>query len=168
VGAGKHGSIDSSERVVRLVAQIFNAVDKEGCGLISLEDLKRAIKLRSIAQLFKEVGINIEDLKAFFSTLDDDRSGFVTVDEMIQGLLSMKKSLKELERSIAYLRKVFKQADTDQSGTLTESDFWRTSRVKLSGPTCTQWESKLMKLMKFGQQWTPLLSACIKESQQMR
>jgi len=125
VGAGKHGSIDSSERVVRLVAQIFNAVDKEGCGLISLEDLKRAIKLRSIAQLFKEVGINIEDLKAFFSTLDDDRSGFVTVDEMIQGLLSMKKSLKELERSIAYLRKVFKQADTDQSGTLTESEFWR-------------------------------------------
>jgi len=37
----------------------------------------------------------------------------------------MKKSLKELERSIAYLRKVFKQADTDQSGTLTESEFWR-------------------------------------------
>jgi len=124
VSAGRHGSVNSSGQVPRLVAEIFNEVDKDGCGLISLEDLRRAIKFRNIAQLFKEVGINIEDLKVFFSTLDDDRSGFVTVDEMAQGLMSMKKSLKELEQSIAYLRETFKHADIDQSGTLTETEFW--------------------------------------------
>ena len=48
--------------------------------------------------------------------------GTVTLDELCEGLVKMKRAMVGLERGIAFLRKVFEDADVDKSGSISKDD----------------------------------------------
>merc|ERR1711879_1089932 len=46
-----------------------------------------------------------------------------TLDELCDGIVKLKKAMAGLDRAIAYLRKIFAEADGDKSGFLSKEEF---------------------------------------------
>lgn len=65
----------------------------------------------------------MSELDILFKTLDRDGDGDLTWDEICDGFVTMKKSMKGIDRAISYIRKTFKDADEDESGTLDRQEF---------------------------------------------
>lgn len=84
----------------------------------------------SAAQEIKNLGIQLDDISAMFHTLDQDGSGEVTLDELCEGFIKMRLAMQGLDRTIAYFRKAFQEADADGSRSLSIDEF----QAMLSNP----------------------------------
>jgi len=116
----KDGSISS---VVHLVGKVFRDADENNSGQLSLREFRRCMNQPQVQQEIKELGIEINDINTFYSKLDQDGSGDVTADELCEGFIKMKLSMKGVDRAVAYIRKAFAEADTDNSNSLSSHEF---------------------------------------------
>lgn len=110
-------------KLVEFLANVFEEADVDGSGSLTRQEFNHVLLKDGVMQGFKEMGVSPEDFKVLFTRLDADRSGTVTLEELCEGMLGMKRAMGSNERTIAYLCKVFKEADRDNSGTLTCDEF---------------------------------------------
>mmetsp|Transcript_46387 Transcript_46387/g.72352 ORF Transcript_46387/g.72352 Transcript_46387/m.72352 type:complete len:501 (+) Transcript_46387:1-1503(+) len=110
-------------RVLQLVSQVFLEADEDGSGTLSVREFRLCMAQEQVQQELKEIGFGLEDLSTFFSTIDKDGSGDVTLDELCEGFIKLRLSMRGTDRSIAYFRKAFAEADLDGNGTLSMEEF---------------------------------------------
>jgi len=112
-------------KILQLVGQVFEEADEDCSGHLSFQEFNNVLRRPEIAQGFKDVGIGADEFKVLFVKVDVDKSGAVTLNELCDGLVKMKKVMVGLERACAYLRKIFSEADYDGSGTLSKQEFFQ-------------------------------------------
>jgi len=116
--------------VLNLVCQVFLEATEDTNGTLSQMEFSRVMRQRNVAQGLKDAGIHIDDIKVLFHRLDADGSGSITIDELCEGFVDLKKAMVGVDRAVAYLRKVFEEADMDKSGFLDKEEF----RILLNNP----------------------------------
>lgn len=117
-------------KVTPIVGDIFQQADNDGSGYLTIQELTVAFRQKQTERAVKDLGLSIDDFRALFKQIDSDRSGTITLDELCTGLVKMTKAMVGLERTIAFLRKVFVDADADGSKSLSKEEFHR----MLTGP----------------------------------
>lgn len=95
-----------------LASRLHNLFQTIVCGsstAISLEELKLALQREDVSTLFSVLGIEITDPQSFFGLLDQDRSGYVEIDEFVvvclrlrgrSGMMNMEISVQEISGQI--------------------------------------------------------------------
>ncbi|CAG9316574.1 CDPK1_18 [Blepharisma stoltei] len=99
---------DSAED--KILEEQFKAMDKNGDGRLTLEEIESGLKLLS-------PGTNV-DPKKLFSEIDRDHSGFVGYTEFMMASRNWKKTVQKEE-----LEKVFQSLDIGSDGQLALNDF---------------------------------------------
>jgi len=134
--AGRATQDPALSRMVTLVGEMFSQADEDQSGFLSFQEFNTVIRQKRFEKSMKDAGISAEDFKTLFLQVDTDKSGTVTLDELCEGLLRMKKAMVGVERTIAFMRKMFEESDEDGSGSLSKDEFHRlfqhpTVRTKL-------------------------------------
>ena len=94
-----------TEEEIATGKEIFEALDQDGDGKITTDDLNQALQNLGVE-------LNEDQLKAIIAKADADGSGVVTWDEFLKVL--EKRPIKR--RIEAALRELFNEFDTDNSG----------------------------------------------------
>jgi calcium-dependent protein kinase len=93
------------------LAKIFKAIDKNGDGKLSKEEI-----LNGYEEHFGKV-LDEDELDKLFSSVDVDGSGFIDYSEFIMATMNEKKNVSEEK-----LRAAFSTFDKDQNGTISPSE----------------------------------------------
>jgi Ca2+-binding EF-hand superfamily protein len=109
--------------VLQLVSKVFIDADHDNSGSLTLREFRRAMVQPKVQQEMKEIGVSPDELNTLFSRIDSDGSGDVSLDELCEGFMKLKLSMRGVDRAIAYFRKAFSEADQDNSGTLSMYEF---------------------------------------------
>ena len=94
---------------ISALKESFKALDKNGDGMLSLEEMKEAVN--------KSEGLPIFNVDEIFTTLDTDKSGKIDYTEFIAASLEKNIFLNE-----GKLKEAFKLFDTDGSGKISRSE----------------------------------------------
>jgi len=103
---------------------LFQTMEKHSPSEISLEELKAALQREDVCTLFSVLGIEITDPAVFFDLVDQDRNGFVEIDEFVvvclrlrgrSGMMNMEISIQEItsqtKKVITYTRTIADMVD---------------------------------------------------------
>jgi len=109
--------------LVDFLGKMFEEADEDGSGAVDRREFRRVFGQSEFESEMGQLGISLSELDVLFLTLDRDGDGDLTWDEICDGFVTMKKSMKGIDRAISYIRKTFKDADEDESGTLDKQEF---------------------------------------------
>mmetsp|Transcript_15212 Transcript_15212/g.31890 ORF Transcript_15212/g.31890 Transcript_15212/m.31890 type:complete len:616 (-) Transcript_15212:150-1997(-) len=70
-------------------AAIFNLIDENGDGDLSLEELREALKIDDLVTILKELQVPVLNAEGILRLFDRSGDGLVSYDELIDGIVSM-------------------------------------------------------------------------------
>jgi Ca2+-binding EF-hand superfamily protein len=126
--AGKSRSVmrnvDASiQPLITLLHRLFEEADADKSGSVDLREFKWSLNKPEVTEEFTKHGLNVSELDVLFRSFDKDGNGEVTMEEITDGFISYKTSMKGLEKAMAFMRKAFTEADTDGNGSLDLQEF---------------------------------------------
>ncbi len=98
-----------SEEEIKKIKAIFQTIDVDNDGKLSLEEMKKAIALAD--------GMKMENIDELFKSIDTDNSGNIEYTEFISASIEKNIYLNEEK-----LRDAFKLFDADQSGKISRDE----------------------------------------------
>ena len=98
-----------SEEEIKKIKAIFQSIDIDNDGKLSLEEMKKAVSLAD--------GMKIEDIEKLFKSIDTDNSGNIEYTEFISASIEKNIYLKEEK-----LKEAFKLFDADGSGKISRAE----------------------------------------------
>jgi len=136
-----HSAIETAERDPDMIAhrlmerrqdysdklrKLFNAVDTDCSGEITVEELEQLLTDKSLQANFEALGIDTQDAWTLFKLFDKDRTNSIEVDEFIEGCIRLKGSAKGIDvakladdhRFMMKRQLVFMRSVQDQLGLL--------------------------------------------------
>lgn len=131
------------DKMVDLLGQVFTEADIDDSGTLTVVEFNHMLRKEHILKQFADMGLGTSDFKLLFKRLDSDHSGSITLDEISNGVVELKRALGANERTLAYLYKLFGDADVDNNGSLTKDEFTQLffhnaqARKKLQSLGCT-------------------------------
>jgi len=108
-----------------LVKNVFLAMDKDASGALTKEEFDVLMSNTKIVTHLSSVGIETKRAHGLFSLLDDDQSGSLMIDEVVDGLLeiqgeakaaellSLRKDVKRLGRAVVQMRDALRLLTSD-------------------------------------------------------
>lgn len=81
----------------RHVSEIFNTIDADGSGMISLEEVEQIFEDPTLSQFIDALEVNATDAKVLFTLLDDDESGEISSEEFVAGCSKLKGEAKSFD-----------------------------------------------------------------------
>lgn len=93
-------SMQHKEGYLLKMQQIFQEIDVNGSGTISLDEFQEAMEDERMGAYFDALGINVEDIDTLFTLLDRDGAGSVDIEEFLAGCLKLKGEAKGLDLAI--------------------------------------------------------------------
>jgi len=97
-----------SEEDVKDLNQIFQSIDKNGDGSLSIEELKNGLEL---IKKTKNLDITTDELEKIFEAIDLDNNGVINYNEFITATFDRKKAFSKEN-----IYQAFKMFDVDKSG----------------------------------------------------
>jgi len=88
---------DRSFKLCADLQRLFEKLDSDHSGTISLEEFEEALELEEIRDLLTEIGISITDASKTFRQLDADGSGELEIDEFVMGCMRLRSSVPYFE-----------------------------------------------------------------------
>merc|ERR1719487_2829948 len=113
------------QEVFSFLRRVFEEADDDLSGSLSFREFKNAFSRRETQEQMERLGLSMRDVNVLFEYLDKDKSGDVSVDEIITGFAEMKRNSMGLTRVIAFLEQVFQEADVSGDGELDTDEFVR-------------------------------------------
>mmetsp|Transcript_89252 Transcript_89252/g.239225 ORF Transcript_89252/g.239225 Transcript_89252/m.239225 type:complete len:249 (-) Transcript_89252:98-844(-) len=95
-----HQEMSGRQEFMRKMEVIFDELDPENHGKISLRQFQSYIGDPKKNAYFRGIDLNVFKIKKLFRLMDTDRSGEVSRDEFIQGCNRLKGEAKELDLAI--------------------------------------------------------------------
>ncbi|CAK0908690.1 unnamed protein product [Prorocentrum cordatum] len=89
--------IEQKQKWLQEMKELFQEMDKEGCGSISLETIQEFLKDARVESYFQALGLEPHDTERLFDHLDDDNSGEVSLDEFLQGCLRLRGQARSID-----------------------------------------------------------------------
>lgn len=113
-----------SEHVVALLHQVFQENDADGSGLLDHDEFRAMWEDAGTASRLHSLGVSSADLQDMHEQMLWEGCEEITVDEMVDAFLKLSDPSLAPDRGIKYLRRMFKQADADGSGSLSRSELY--------------------------------------------
>ncbi|CAE7199111.1 CPK25 [Symbiodinium necroappetens] len=68
---------------------VFKEIDNDQSNLVSLQELKDALKSKKLASFLESMDISTQDIWTLFMVMDSDGSGDVTLEEFVTGCMQL-------------------------------------------------------------------------------
>ncbi|CAE7186630.1 CPK25, partial [Symbiodinium pilosum] len=68
---------------------VFKEIDNDQSNLVSLQELKDALKEKKLASFLESMDISTQDIWTLFTVMDSDGSGDVTLEEFVTGCMQL-------------------------------------------------------------------------------
>ncbi|CAE7455546.1 Scn5a [Symbiodinium microadriaticum] len=85
------------EAQVDALRGVFEEINPDGMGVISLEELKEALKQEKLRSFMHSMDIATDDIVTLFMVIDADGSGDITLDEFVYGCMNLAGPAKQLQ-----------------------------------------------------------------------
>jgi hypothetical protein len=96
-------AVSEKEDFLALMDAVFNDIDQEGDGRVSLHDLQWHLAHQpEVCQLLEALKINVHEISKLFSLMDVDLSGYVDRAEFRQGCESLRGGARQLDLAIMH------------------------------------------------------------------
>lgn len=82
--------LDEQAKLLLSLRDFFLSCDFDGSGTLELDELESAARSPVLIAVMKQIGIPFRSIPELFRFLDADRSGSVTFEEFIQGIIKLK------------------------------------------------------------------------------
>eukprot|EP00930_Biecheleria_cincta_P022335 TRINITY_DN16310_c0_g8_i1.p1 TRINITY_DN16310_c0_g8~~TRINITY_DN16310_c0_g8_i1.p1 ORF type:complete len:1606 (+),score=285.74 TRINITY_DN16310_c0_g8_i1:302-4819(+) len=115
----------NNERAVSYLRKAFAQADQDGTATLDKAEFRALFAEPSTKKKMESIGLNGADVGDLFSLIDEDKSGQVTVDEVISGYLRMRDPNTAGERGVVLLSQIFRKADVDKNGSLSREEYLR-------------------------------------------
>ena len=106
-----------SEQEIKKIKAVFESIDIDNDGKLSLEEMKKAVSLSD--------GMKLENIEQIFKSIDTDNSGNIEYTEFISA--SIEKSVYLNEEK---LKEAFKLFDSDNSGKISRAEIEKVLHVE--------------------------------------
>lgn len=83
--------------LVETVRSLFEESDADGSGQVSKEEFMRVLANEEMVAHLNSLGLHTDEAHGLFELLDDDDSGFMEVDEFVNGILRLKGAAKAVD-----------------------------------------------------------------------
>lgn len=110
------------QQVSVFLQALFHCADDDLSGELSLREFKTGLHQEEVKARMVELGLEPCHSDAFFSEVDCDGDGTLTLLEALTGFAKVKERLKENEKALGFFRHIFEKADADRSGFLTRDE----------------------------------------------
>merc|ERR1719313_903103 len=88
---------EEQQKVLNKLKDFFIACDLDGNGELDKSELTTAFEQPAVSRLFQQLDVPITDPAELFDLLDLDRSGGITFDEFLDGIIRLKSSIGHKE-----------------------------------------------------------------------
>lgn len=85
------------ERYIMELHDIFEEMDTDGSGTLSLDEIKAFLNDLRVQSYFQALGLDTHDTERLFRLIDDDASGEVAVQEFLDGCLRLKGEARSID-----------------------------------------------------------------------
>merc|ERR1712039_779611 len=85
---------------VTLMMQVFNELDSNDSGALSLEEFEKHIDDDKIQAYLKTLEIDVSQVRTLFTLLDVDRTGEVDIDEFVGGCLRLRGGATSMDLAV--------------------------------------------------------------------
>merc|ERR1719221_1035613 len=92
--------IENKSGFVAVMQQVFEELDANNSGALSLEEFERHIDDDKITAYLSTLGVDVQHVRTLFQLLDVDQTGEVDIDEFVSGCLRLKGGAKSLDLAI--------------------------------------------------------------------
>jgi len=95
-----HEELQSKKRYLESMQDIFEEMDADGQGTISMEEFQENLKDERVIAYFNALKLDVTDARVLFRLLDTDDSGEITIDEFIVGCYKLQGESRSLDMKI--------------------------------------------------------------------
>jgi len=99
-----HEAALQREGVISRIHEVFNELDKDHSGEMSLMEFEEAISDEGMVTYLSVLGLEVTDAKLLFCLLDRDRSGAIDIEDFIVGCLKLRGEAKNLDMAMISLQ----------------------------------------------------------------
>lgn len=92
--------LENKDEFVFTLQQVFNELDTNDSGSLSLEEFEQHINDEKIMAYLRSLDINISQARTLFTLLDVDHTGEVDIDEFAGGLLRLKGGATSMDMAV--------------------------------------------------------------------
>jgi len=85
------------ERYLQEMRDLFNDMDDDGSGTITLEEIKEYFVDPRVMSYFQALGLDPNDTERLFRLIDDDGSGDVSIEEFLHGCMRLKGGARSID-----------------------------------------------------------------------
>lgn len=82
---------------IRALQDLFNDLDTDGSGTLTLESMQDAIQDDRLVNSFHALHLDLMDVRTLFLLLDRDRKGYIDIEEFLLGCFRLKGEAKTLD-----------------------------------------------------------------------
>jgi len=100
-------AIANKKRYLDAIEEVFLEMDASGDGIITVDEFEAQVKDDRVLAYFDTLKLDVSDARTLFNLLDDDDSGSLTIDEVVEGCAKLKGESRALE--LALIRKDLRQ-----------------------------------------------------------
>eukprot|EP00747_Dinoflagellata_sp_TGD_P097617 gnl/TRDRNA2_/TRDRNA2_167186_c2_seq1.p1 gnl/TRDRNA2_/TRDRNA2_167186_c2~~gnl/TRDRNA2_/TRDRNA2_167186_c2_seq1.p1 ORF type:complete len:171 (+),score=38.27 gnl/TRDRNA2_/TRDRNA2_167186_c2_seq1:104-616(+) len=125
------------EQHVNLLKELFQNVDNNGSGTITVNEFEEALEATDLQAYFSSMDIDVEDAWTLFKLLDSDGSHRVELDEFVMGCMRLRGNAKGVDIAIMMYEQRVAQKQMDSFIKFVESEL-RALENELKGIRETQ------------------------------
>jgi Ca2+-binding EF-hand superfamily protein len=112
------GSLRSVERAIVAINNAFEEYDDDNSGSLDFLEFQALTQEPRFVRKMGNFGLSTEELANLFQIFEDDGVDAITMEQVVEGFLSLHDARYKTRNGLKLLRLLFDQADVDQTGGL--------------------------------------------------
>lgn len=89
--------LSNQQSYVDTIRELFQEIDGDFSGVVTIDEFQEALKNDTLSAFLESIGISTADAWTLFRIIDDDKSGWVDVEEFVNGCLSLRGPAKAIQ-----------------------------------------------------------------------
>merc|ERR1712226_1092123 len=89
--------LEEKESTVNCIAKIFKESDTDRSGMITISEFSTLLQIPEVVSYLNAIGLHSTEAEGLFELLDNDQSGYVSIEEFVSGCLRMKGGAKAVD-----------------------------------------------------------------------